>query len=47
MNIAIVGAGRGGRSILAAIHGLSDVNCVGIADSVEGSPGMILAHKLG
>ena len=42
MNIAIVGAGRGGRSILAAIHGLTGVNCVGIADLSESAPGMVL-----
>lgn len=47
MNIAIVGAGRGGRSILAAVHGLTGVNCVGIADLSDSAPGMILAEKLG
>lgn len=47
MDIAIVGAGRGGRSILSATYGLPDVNVVGISDLDENTPGMVLARELG
>lgn len=47
MNIAIVGAGSGGRSILSATYGLPDVNIVGIADLDENAPGVVLARELG
>ena len=47
MNIAVVGAGRGGRSILAAICGLPDVKVVGISDLDENAPGIVLARELG
>jgi methyl-accepting chemotaxis protein len=47
MNIAIIGAGQGGRSILAATYGLADINVVGIADLDENAPGMVLAREVG
>lgn len=45
--IAIVGAGAGGRAILAALTTLNTVQVVGIADLRTDAPGMVLARSLG
>lgn len=47
MNIGIVGAGKGGRAILAATHGLPGICVVGIADIDDNAPGIKLARELG
>lgn len=45
--IAIVGAGEGGRAILAALTTLNTVQIVGIADVRSEAPGLVLARRLG
>ncbi len=47
VRVGIVGAGRGGTSVLRAIHGLADVRVVGVADVNPNAPGMQLARELG
>lgn len=46
-NVAIVGAGEGGTSVLNAFHGIETVKIVGICDVNADSPGMILARQNG
>jgi len=46
MKIAIVGAGKGGFSILKAFYGLADVEVIGISDLNPDAPGMNLAREL-
>ncbi|MHB8926849.1 MAG: methyl-accepting chemotaxis protein [Bacillota bacterium] len=45
--MAIVGAGRGGTSILKVLRGVPEVNIIGIADRAEEAPGMVLGRQLG
>ncbi|KUK36674.1 MAG: Methyl-accepting chemotaxis sensory transducer [Thermacetogenium phaeum] len=47
MNIGIVGAGKGGKAILAATYGLPGVTVVGIADIDDNAQGIKLARELG
>lgn len=46
-NIAIIGAGKGGTSILKTLHGIPSIKIVGICDIDDNAPGMVLARKLG
>ncbi|MGI6713341.1 MAG: methyl-accepting chemotaxis protein [Bacillota bacterium] len=45
--VAIIGAGKGGASILEAFKGISNFTVVGICDLNENAPGIILARKIG
>lgn len=45
--IALVGAGAGGRAILAALATLDTAQVVGVADLRPDAPGMVLARNLG
>lgn len=45
--VGIVGAGKGGASILKALHGLPEIEIVGIADLKDDAPGMQMAKKMG
>ncbi len=47
ITVAIVGAGRGGTSILKVLSGVSEVTVVGIADRSEEAPGLALGRQLG
>jgi methyl-accepting chemotaxis protein len=47
MNIAIVGAGTGGRNIIESFSKNSEIKIVQVVDSREDAPGMLLARKLG
>lgn len=47
IRVAIVGAGRGGTSILRVLQGVPDVSVVGIADRSLDAPGMVLGRQLG
>ncbi|HEY3313775.1 MAG TPA: methyl-accepting chemotaxis protein [Bacillota bacterium] len=47
ITVAIVGAGRGGTSILRVLKGVPDVKVVGIADRGMDAPGMVLGRQLG
>ena len=46
-NVAIVGAGKGGTSILKAFAGIAGINVVGICDVNPDAPGMKAARELG
>lgn len=46
MKIAIVGAGKGGSSILKAVHGMPGVEVIGICDINYEAPGMCLAREM-
>jgi len=46
-NVAIVGAGNGGSSILKSLQGIPDINVLGICDLNDDAPGIILARNLG
>jgi len=45
--VAIVGAGKGGASILKALADISEVKIAGICDVNANAPGLILARELG
>ncbi len=45
--VALVGAGAGGRAILAALATLDTAQVVGVADLRPDAPGIVLAHDLG
>lgn len=45
--VALVGAGSGGRAILAALVTLDTTKVVGVADVRPDAPGMVLARTLG
>ncbi|KKM10677.1 chemotaxis protein [Clostridiales bacterium PH28_bin88] len=47
MRIAVVGGGKGGTAVLRALHGLPEVQVVGIADLDPQAPGIRLARELG
>lgn len=47
MNLAIVGAGNGGRNIIDSISGISDVNVNLVVDTNMDAPGIKLAKSLG
>lgn len=47
MRIGIVGAGRGGMSLLKALHGMAGMEVRIIIDRNEDSPGIILAKEMG
>ncbi|HUK26108.1 MAG TPA: sigma 54-interacting transcriptional regulator [Terriglobales bacterium] len=47
MRVILIGAGRGGRSLLELFHRDPNVEVVGVADRDEGAPGMVLARELG
>ena len=46
INVGIIGAGRGGTSILDAISSLREVNVAGICDINPYAPGLTLARRL-
>jgi acetaldehyde dehydrogenase (acetylating) len=46
-NVAIVGAGKGGTSILKALAGIPGITVVGICDVNSDAPGMKAARELG
>ncbi|MDH7498001.1 MAG: methyl-accepting chemotaxis protein [Syntrophomonadaceae bacterium] len=46
-NIAIVGGGQGGTTILRAFAGLKEVGIAGLCDVNETAPGMVLARQMG
>lgn len=46
-NVAIIGAGKGGTSILKALTGIPGVNILGICDVNTNAEGMVVARKLG
>ncbi|NLV15909.1 MAG: chemotaxis protein [Syntrophomonadaceae bacterium] len=46
-NIAIVGAGEGGTSILKALADISGIRVTGICDVNSNAPGIIMARELG
>ncbi len=46
-NIVIVGAGRGGTSVLQALSSIASVKIMGICDTNSEAPGIILARKIG
>ncbi|MGE5391104.1 MAG: methyl-accepting chemotaxis protein [Deltaproteobacteria bacterium] len=46
-NIAIVGAGQGGSTILNSLAGIPSFKVVGICDVNETAPGMVLARQKG
>ena len=45
--VAIIGAGKGGTSILRALQGIETVQVAGICDVNEQAPGMVLAREIG
>ncbi|MGB8985036.1 MAG: sigma 54-interacting transcriptional regulator [Candidatus Sulfotelmatobacter sp.] len=45
--IILIGAGRGGRSLLELFHRDPSVEIVGVADKDEGAPGIVLAREFG
>ncbi len=45
-SIAIMGAGRGGSSLLSFLSSDSDINIIGIADNNPAAPGLQLAKRL-
>jgi hypothetical protein len=47
MRVLIIGAGRGGRSLVELFHRDPKVEIVGVADKDEGAPGIVLARELG
>lgn len=47
IKVGIVGAGQGGASMLKALHGLAEVDLLGIADINNDAPGMQLAREFG
>lgn len=47
MNIAVVGAGNGGRNIIDSISGISDVHISLVIDTNLNAPGIALAKELG
>lgn len=47
MRVGIVGAGKGGTSVLRAVLGLADVEVVGVADVNENAPGIRVARESG
>ena len=47
ITVAIVGAGKGGTSILKVLQGVAEVRVIGIADRSQEAPGMILGRQLG
>ena len=47
INVAIVGAGQGGTSLLRVLRNISQVRIIGVADKNLGSPGIILAREFG
>lgn len=46
-NIAVIGAGQGGTSILNAFMGIDTVNIMGICDVNQNAPGIIFARQNG
>ncbi|MEQ8175326.1 MAG: methyl-accepting chemotaxis protein [Syntrophomonadaceae bacterium] len=46
-NVAIIGAGKGGTSILKALNGIPAINIIGMCDVNTNSEGMVLARQLG
>ncbi|MBO8158862.1 methyl-accepting chemotaxis protein [Thermosyntropha sp.] len=47
INVAIVGLGAGGTSVLKAIHGMNNIKVLGVCDVNENAPGAILARREG
>ncbi len=47
MNIAVVGAGNGGKNIIDSLSGINDVNISLVIDTNLNAPGIELAKKLG
>lgn len=47
MNIAVIGGGNGGTTILGAFQGIDDFRVLGICDVNQNAPGMRLARELG
>lgn len=47
MNIAIIGGGNGGTTILRAFQGIEDFRILGICDVNQNAPGIKLARELG
>ena len=45
--IILIGAGRGGRSLVELFHKDPSIEIVGVADKDEGAPGIVLARELG
>jgi transcriptional regulator with PAS, ATPase and Fis domain len=45
--VILIGAGRGGRTLLELFHRDPSVEIVGVADRDEGAPGMVLAREFG
>jgi len=46
-NVAIVGAGAGGTSILKLLQGITDIKIIGMCDLDEHAQGIVLARNLG
>ncbi len=46
-NVAIVGAGAGGTSILKLLQGITDIRIIGMCDLDEHAQGVVLARNLG
>lgn len=47
VNVAIIGAGKGGSSILKALNGIPAINIMGMCDVNTNAEGMALARQLG
>lgn len=47
MNIAIVGAGNGGKNIIESFSKIGDIRIAQVVDSRTDAPGILLAKKLG
>lgn len=47
MNIAVVGAGTGGRNIIESFSKNNEIKIVQVVDSRDDAPGVLLAKKLG